>query len=97
MDAGKAMENWQYNVVSLVNVSDHAIGAKSIKYKNDIDSDKNLFFFSVPEIQHGAVELSITKCIGNGETTLSLHFHAAAQRTGKSKIWLISMVTCTGL
>ena len=35
----KQPENLQYNVVSLVNVSDHVIEAESIKYKNDIHSD----------------------------------------------------------
>ena len=40
-----------------------------MKYKNDIHSDRNLFFFSVPEFQPSAVELSITNCMGNGERT----------------------------
>ena len=51
------LENLQYNVVSLDNVSDHVIQTKSIKYKNDIHSDGNLFFLSVPEFQLSAVDL----------------------------------------
>ena len=42
----KQLENLQYNVLRLVNVSDHVIesGSKHINYKNDIHSDRNLFF-----------------------------------------------------
>ena len=96
----KQLENLQYtcNVLRLVNVSDHVIESKCIKNKNDIHSDRNLFFFSVhvTEFQPSAVELSITNCMGNGKRTCFLHFHAA-QRTGKSKGWLISMAICTVL
>ena len=53
----KQLENLQYNVISLVNVSDHVIENKSIKCKNDIHSDGNLFFLSVPEFQPSAVDL----------------------------------------
>ena len=45
----KQLENLQYNVLRLVNVSDHVRESKHIKYKNGIHSDRNLFFFSVPE------------------------------------------------
>ena len=65
----KHLENLQYNVVSLDNVSDHVIQTKSIKYKNDVHSDGNLFFLSVPEFQPSAVDLSITNCMCNGEWT----------------------------
>ena len=92
----KQLENLQYNIPSLFNVSDHVIEIRSIKYKNDIHLDGNLFFFGAPEIQHSAVEFSITNSIGDDERTLILHFHAA-QRTGKSKRWLIGMVTGTVL
>ena len=65
----KQLENLQYNVLRLVNVSDLVIESKHNKYKNDIHSDRNLFFFSVPEFQPSVVELSITNCMGNGERT----------------------------
>ena len=65
----KQLENLQYNVLRLVNISDHVIESKHIKYKNDKHSDRNLFFFRVPEFQPSAVELSITNCMGNGEKT----------------------------
>ena len=49
---------------ALVNVSDQVIATKSIKYKNYIHSDGNLFFLSVPipEFQSSAVDFSITNC-----------------------------------
>ena len=59
----------QNNVLRLVNVSDHVIESKHIKYINYILSNRNLFSFSVSEFQPGAVGLSITNCIGNGEIT----------------------------
>ena len=65
----KQLENLQYNVLRLVNVSDHVMESKHIKYQNGIHSDRNLFFFSVPELQPSAVELIITNCMGNGERT----------------------------
>ena len=65
----KQLENLQYNVLRLVNVSDHVIESNHIKYKNDKHSDRNLFFFRVPVFQPSAVELSITNCMGNGEKT----------------------------
>ena len=63
----KQLENWHYNVVSLVNVSHHIIETKSIKYNNDIHSDGNLFFLSVPGFQSSAIDLNITNCMCNAD------------------------------
>ena len=65
----KQLENLQYNIPSLFNVSDHVIEIRSIKYKNDIHLHENLFFFGAPEIQHSAVEFSLTYSMGDDERT----------------------------